>query len=134
MVDPSKSPSEVISAFLAAMAVGDYDSAMNYIASDCEYDNVPMGKVYGPEGVRATLEPFFAPTLENELIVLRQVIDGPVVVMERLDRHRLLDGWVELPVMGVWEVRGGQITLWRDYFDLATLMNAWPAAVAGTPS
>lgn len=134
MVDLSKSPSEVISAFLAAMAVGDYDTAMNYIASDCEYDNVPMGKVYGPEGVRATLEPFFAPTLENELIVLRQVIDGPVVVMERLDRHRLPDGWVELPVMGVWEVRGGQITLWRDYFDLATLLKAWPTAVAGTPS
>ena len=28
--------------------------------------------------------------------------------------------------IGVFEVTDGKITLWRDYFDLATLMKEWP--------
>jgi len=88
-----------------------------------------MPRVYGPAGVRAVLEPFFAPTLENEFVILREAAAGPVVFMERLDRHRLPSGWVELPVTGVQEVHDGRITLWHDYFDsatLATLLKAWP--------
>ncbi|MFP5469010.1 MAG: limonene-1,2-epoxide hydrolase family protein [Alphaproteobacteria bacterium] len=26
--------------------------------------------------------------------------------------------WLELPVMGVFEIKDGKITKWRDYFDL----------------
>lgn len=87
---------------------------------------MPLAKVRGPAGVHAVLEPFFAPTLENEFVILRSVSEGPVVFTERLDRHRLEKGWIELPVTGVWEVRAGKITLWRDYFDAATLVRAWP--------
>jgi limonene-1,2-epoxide hydrolase len=118
----------VISAFMAAMAVKDYDKALRYVAPGCEYDNVPMGKVHGPEGVRAVLEPFFAPTIENEFIVLRSAENGPLVFLERLDRHLLDTGWVELPVTGVFEVHDGLITLYRDYFDLNTIMSKWPTA------
>jgi limonene-1,2-epoxide hydrolase len=42
-------------------------------------------------------------------------------VLERLDRHRLGDKWIELPVTGVFEVQGGLITYWRDYFDYPTI-------------
>jgi limonene-1,2-epoxide hydrolase len=40
---------------------------------------------------------------------------------ERVDRfHMKADGrWVEAPVMGVFELEGGKIKAWRDYFDLA---------------
>ena len=47
--------------------------------------------------------------------------------MERLDRHRLAGGRVELPVTGVWEVHDGRITLWHDYFDAPTILSVWPA-------
>lgn len=123
-------PMETVQAFMAAMETKDYDSALRYIAPDCEYDNVPMGKVTGPEGVRAVLEPFFAPVIENKFIVHRAVADGPVVFMERLDRHLLETGWVELPVTGVFEVHDGLITLYRDYFDLNTIMSKWPQPAA----
>jgi limonene-1,2-epoxide hydrolase len=33
---------------------------------------------------------------------------------------------VELPVTGIFEVENGKITLYRDYFDLATIMSKWP--------
>ena len=114
-------PIEVIRAFMGLMQDLDYDKAMTLVADDCEYVNVPMGAVSGPAGIRSVLEPFFAPTLENEWIIKATATDGPVVFMERLDRHRLPNGWAELPVTGVFEVHDGRITSWRDYFDLATI-------------
>jgi limonene-1,2-epoxide hydrolase len=124
----TQSPLETVQAFMDAMAVKDYDNGLALVADDCEYENMPLGKVHGPAGVRSVLEPFFAPTLENIFVILHAVADGPVVVLERLDRHRLADRWVELPVTGVFEVHDGRITLWRDYFDAATIMKEWPAA------
>ena len=126
----SSTPRDIVHAFLAAMATKDYDTALPYIAAGCEYDNGPLGKVHGPAGVRSVLEPFFAPTLENEFLIRREVAQGALVFGERLDRHRLETGWVELPVTGVWEVHDGLITLWHDYFDVATIVNAWPAPPA----
>jgi limonene-1,2-epoxide hydrolase len=79
-----------------------------------------IGTVRGHAAVREVLEPFFAPIHENEFVILRRASDGPVVFVERLDRHRLDHGWRELPVVGVMEVHDGKITVWRDYFDLGT--------------
>lgn len=118
---------DVVTAFLKAMEAMDYDAGCKLISPDCEYTNLPMGTAKGPQGVRATLEPFFAPTLSNQFVVLRRVVDGDLVVIERLDRHQLgPDRWAELPVTGVFEVRDGLIAVWREYFDLATLFRQWP--------
>ncbi len=129
MPNPPKSPLDVVKAFLAAMEVKDYDSGLKFIADGCEYDNTPaaLPRVHRPAGVRAVLEPFFAPTLENDLKILRTATDGPVVFLQRLDRHRLADKWVELPVTGVFEVHDGKITVWHDYFDGPTIFEVWPA-------
>ena len=128
MTDTPTAPFDVVKAFLNAAAIKDYAAALPYLAADCDYINPPpLGAVRGREAVRAILEPFFAPTLENDLKILRAAVDGSVVMTERLDRHRLADKWVELPVTGVFEVQGGQITYWRDYFDAATILSVWPA-------
>jgi len=91
--------------------------------------NGPMGTVRGPAGVRAMLEPFFAPMLENQFLIRREVTSGPIVFMERLDRHLLPTGWVELPVTGVYEVHNGRITVWHDYFDAQTIQSQLATAV-----
>jgi len=122
----TRTPIEIVKAFNAAMAIKDYDAALKHVSADCEYTNIPMSSVRGPEGMRSVLEPFFAPTLENQLIVIREAAVGPLVFLERLDRHRLATGWVELPVTGVYEVHDGLITVYRDYFDLATIRSKWP--------
>lgn len=122
----AKTPVEIVTTFLDAMARKDYEAGLKFVADDCEYENLPMGKVTGPAGVRSVLEPFFGRVLENDLQVLRQASQGSTVFLERLDRHRLADRWIELPVTGVFEVRDGKITIWRDYFDLATLTQRWP--------
>ena len=122
-------PIATVKAFMKAMEPLDYDTALQFVADDCAYTNPPpIGTVTGPAGIRAVLEPFFAPTLENEFRIVRELASGPLVMLERLDRHRLADKWVELPVTGVYEVHEGRITYWRDYFDAATILSQWPAA------
>jgi len=116
-----------VHAFLNAVKAFDYDAAMTLIAEHCDYENMPLGKVTGPAGVRGVLEPFFSPTIANEFIILRELTDGNRVFLERLDRHQLEAGWVELPVAGIFEVENGQITVWHDYFDAATILSKWPA-------
>jgi limonene-1,2-epoxide hydrolase len=122
----SLTPAETARAFLKAMEPLDYDRALQLVAEDCEYRNVPIATVNGHAGIRAVLEPFFAPTRQNEFRVLREVSVGSIVVLERLDRHLLPSGWVELPVVGIFEIRNGLISLWHDYFDAATLLKSWP--------
>jgi len=130
MPDTVKSPLEVVRTFNAAMEKKDFDNGLKYVADNCEYVNGPMGTMYGPAGVRAMLEPFFTPVLEQTFIIKREVASGPVVFMERLDRHLMPTGWIELPVTGVYEVHDGRITLWHEYFDLATIQNQMAAAAS----
>jgi limonene-1,2-epoxide hydrolase len=120
---------ETVRAFLKDMERLDFAAGAKHLAPDCEYTNPPpIGTVRGPEAMRAVLEPFFAPVLENEFRLLREAASGSQVFIERLDRHRLADKWVELPVTGVFELRGGRIVYWRDYFDAHTILSQWPAA------
>lgn len=121
---------EIITAMTKAMAVKDYDAALPWFTDDCEYTNLPMGSVTGPAGVRQVLEPFFAPTIANELRILRSAVDGDIAFVERLDRHLIDTGWVELPVTGVFVFRDGKIAVWREYFDLGTIVRQWPALAA----
>lgn len=120
MTDQTMPPIETVKAFLDAFALMDFDQALDHLAADCEYTNIPMGSVHGHDGVRSVLEPFFAPIHENEFVILRTAESGPVVFAERLDKHRLDHGWRNLEVNSVFEVHDGLITVWRDYFDLAT--------------
>ena len=46
------------------------------------------------------------------------------MIAERLDRTRVGERNVDLPCCGVFEMSGGKIRVWRDYFDLATCTKA----------
>ena len=126
------SPLETVKGFLKDMEALDYGAPARWMSADCDYLNPPpLPPVRGPEAVRGLLEPFFAPVEENVFQVLREAENGGQVLIERLDRHRLGDRWVELPVTGLFQVEGGKITYWRDYFDAATILSQWPASAGG---
>lgn len=110
-----------VDAFLAAICAGDLDAALTMVSDDVVYDNVPIGPVQGPEGIRQVLGGFLASATGIDWVVHRQVGDATTVMNERTDRFELGGEWRELPVMGVFEVHDGAITLWRDYFDMAAL-------------
>jgi len=108
----------LVAEFIAAVERGNIDAALGYLAPDCEYDNVPMSKAIGHEQIRATLSMFVGPDNPAEFKVLRQAATGNIVMNERVDRLKIGGKDVEVPVVGVWEVSGDKITLWRDYFDM----------------
>jgi limonene-1,2-epoxide hydrolase len=109
---------QIVDAFIAAIGRKDVDAALELVADDLEYDNVPMPTIHGKEDTRAFLGPFVTGSDEVEFVVHRQVADGDTVFNERTDRFRSGDKVIEIKVVGVWVVRDGLISLWRDYFDL----------------
>ena len=108
----------LVAGFIAAVERGDIDTALGYLAPDCEYDNVPMSKAIGHEQIRATLSMFVGPDSPAEFKVLRQAATGNIVMNERVDRMKVAGKDVEVAVVGVWEISGDKIVLWRDYFDM----------------
>ena len=115
------SPGEVVSAFISAVEAKDIDAALDFLADDVSYENVPMSPISGKPTVRAVLSGFLAAATDVEWVVTRQLESGSVVVNERLDRFQIGSGWLELPVAGFFEVTAdGLISLWRDYFDMGS--------------
>jgi limonene-1,2-epoxide hydrolase len=94
----------------------------DYFTSDCLYENVGLSKTTGPAEAIAFVEsfasrmPFHTFTVE----MLRIIEEGPIVMTERIDHFHDQSGKVffSIPVMGVFELRGEKICLWRDYADL----------------
>jgi limonene-1,2-epoxide hydrolase len=109
---------EVVGAFIAAVESKDVAGALALVTDDIEYDNVPMPTAHGREETGAFLEQFGAMADEIQFVVHRQLADGDTVMNERTDRFRVGGRWLEIKVAGVFVVAGGQISLWRDYFDL----------------
>jgi len=115
-------PEETVDQFIARIVAKDLDGACELVSDDLEYDNVPMGKNLGPDGLKAFLAPLVDGVDEVEFVVHRQTATGNVVMNERTDRFKVGEAWMDLPVTGVFEVNdAGRIVLWRDYFDLATM-------------
>jgi limonene-1,2-epoxide hydrolase len=113
-------PEETVDEFIRRVVSMDLDGACELVADDVEYDNVPIGKVHGPDGIKSVLGPMVGGLDGAEWVVHRQVASGDLVFNERTDRFGIGDRWMDLPVAGVFEVRDGKIVLWRDYFDMQT--------------
>lgn len=122
-------PDQIVTEFIGACTRNDMDAACAYLADDVVYDNVPIGAMTGPAAVASTLGPFNATFDEIDWVIHHQVATGTaaegVVLNERADRFRRGDTWVQLDVAGVFEIRDGRITLWRDYFDIAAFQRAF---------
>jgi limonene-1,2-epoxide hydrolase len=124
---------EVVAAFIAAVERKDIDAAVAMLAADVSYENMPMQPIVGADQVRATLAAFLGAASEVDWPVRREMAVGDVVMNERLDRFKIGDGWLELPVAGVFEVNGdGLITLWRDYFDMNAYTSQLTALTSGS--
>lgn len=112
-------PSDTVTALIHACEARDLDAVCALVTDDIVYDNVPIGVVHGPEGVRSVLSGGVTQAATAiEWVVHRQVADGSTVMNERTDRFLVEGRWVEIPIAAVFEVRDGRVALWRDYFDL----------------
>jgi limonene-1,2-epoxide hydrolase len=120
-------PGETVTALIKANEARDIDALLAVVTDDIVYENVPMGVMNGTEEVRAMLAPFLAGAERVTWEVLEQVESGDTVMNERIDRFWLAgDHKIELRVAGVFKVRDGKVSVWRDYFDLAEFNTQMP--------
>ena len=115
---------EIITAFVAAWSRLDADELASYFTEDGCYHNMPVGPVAGRDNVRDMIAAFSADWTATQWDLLNIAGAGEVVIAERLDRTQAGEKSVDLPCTGVFEMEDGKIKVWRDYFDMATFMNA----------
>jgi limonene-1,2-epoxide hydrolase len=122
----SHTPDSLVREFISLLVSRDLAAAAAMVTDDFEYDNGPMGKTFGPEAIKNTLSGFFGMCTGIDWIILRQTSSGTLesgtVLNERDDRVEIHGRWTTLPVAGVFEIRDGKISLWRDYFDKQTII------------
>lgn len=116
----STEPERVVAEFCAAWKRRDIDELLGYLTEDAVYHNMPMAPVQGHDAIRAVFEFFVTPCEAIDWEVRHLAAVGNVVLTERVDRFTMNGKHIELPVSGVFELRGGKIAAWRDYFDMAT--------------
>ena len=116
--------SDIIREFVECWASLDADRLIEYFAEDGCYYNMPAQPVKGKNNVKVLISNFLASWTETQWEILNIVESGDVVICERLDRTKTTAGNVDLPCVGVFEMKDGKIKEWRDYFDMNTFVSA----------
>jgi limonene-1,2-epoxide hydrolase len=122
-VTSSPDNEQTVRRFCAAFSRRDIDELLEFFTDDAVYHNIPLEPAHGKDAIRTTLEAFVPGSPEIEFEMLHVASAGSVVFTERVDRMTFGGNKVTLPVAGVFELEGGRIKAWRDYFDLQQFMN-----------
>ncbi|WP_020673278.1 limonene-1,2-epoxide hydrolase family protein [Amycolatopsis nigrescens] len=117
---------QVVREFLAAMGPTPVDirSAVDrYLTDDCVWENPGSPVCRGKPEIFKLMPADFA-RLEVRFRHLATV--GDTVLAERVESMLRTDGTpiaLNLKVMAAFELRGGRICAWRDYFDITKLIS-----------
>jgi limonene-1,2-epoxide hydrolase len=111
------SPVPVVERFLEHLRCGDLDEAVALLAVDVVYENVGLPTVHGRERVRRLFGRAYDSGGGFDVVIHTICASGPSVLTERTDFLTFRKLHMEFWVCGRFDVRDGQIVLWRDYFD-----------------
>ncbi len=109
------------------------EMAKEWFTEDAVYENrCDKGPtVNGPDEIYAILDVYRGMCDRFEGKLLNIVEEGDVILLEREELTFLKNGeTVNLPVMDSFLMKDGKISVWREYWDLATLMDK---LLAGDP-
>ena len=122
---------DTVQAFLVALAEEDFDTVESLAAAELVWQNVGLPSLRGRARIMKLLRRGegrlgFAVKFHNI------AADGSTVLTERTDAIIIGPLRLQFWVCGRFEVRDGQVELWRDYFDFFEIMVKAPLrAVAG---
>jgi limonene-1,2-epoxide hydrolase len=126
------SPIEIVRRFLGHLAAGDVDSAVDMLGAEVEYVNVSTPAIRGRERVRRVLGAAMRMRGAGFEVYLHSVsADDSTVLTERTDVLIWGRLRVQIWVCGRFDVRAGEIVLWRDYFDWVNVTLAMLRALVG---
>lgn len=111
---------QLVRDFCEAWSRRDTDELLGFLTEDAVYHNMPMASVQGHDQIRNVFSLFVPPSEEILWELLNIASTGDLVLTERVDRFVMGGKKIELPVAGIFEIRDGKISAWRDYFDMGT--------------
>jgi limonene-1,2-epoxide hydrolase len=117
----------MIREFLAAWERRDTEHIVNAFTDDGVYHSVPLTPIVGKAAIREFVAGF-TDVPPGRLEIHHQVAVGDIVMNERTDYITLNGAPVVLPICGVFEIEGGRIKAWREYFDLSPVKAAFRTA------
>ncbi len=120
----------IVEAFWQALYARDFERIASFFAEDGHYEDVPAPDpgATGPENVVKRLKIGLEPIDRYEHALQRMVAEGDTVVTEHAETWHWHTGEsVTLPFVSIHVLADGKIALWRDYWDLQTLLGAAPA-------
>lgn len=124
----TNSNQEIVLDFLRACHDRDIGRMMSFFhPEDCTFHNIPWKPISGIEAIGEFLQNMLESSSEIDWQV-RHIAEtaGGAVLTERTDRFRFQGKPMAVPVMGIFELRDGKITAWRDYFDSAQVSAQMP--------
>jgi limonene-1,2-epoxide hydrolase len=116
---------KLVREFCKAWENPDWDALADYFTDDAVWHNIPFEPIRGKKGIRKVLETM-SEFGESNFELTNVAVNGNVVFTERVDRFNVKGKAVAVPVCGVFEVGGGKITGWRDYFDYNQMKTQLP--------
>ncbi len=111
------SPTRVVERFMDFLREGGADAAVGLLAVDVRYENVGLPTVHGRERVRRMFGRAYDGGAGFDVVIHTICANGASVLTERTDFLTFRKLHIQLWVCGRFDVRDGQIVLWRDYFD-----------------
>ncbi len=106
--------------FLLLWEQRDVERLVAACTEDAVWHHRPLPPAVGRDGIREFARQFVE-VPGGPYAILRQVADDDLVMNERLDRVTFGGELAELRSCGVFEIEGGRIKAWRDYFDTGSL-------------
>ncbi len=110
--------------FLAAWEHRETAFIVDSFTEDAVYHSIPLSPIIGKEAI-ARFVAGFADVPPGRLVIHHQIASGDVVMNERTDYIVINRRPVTLPICGVFELEGGRIKAWREYFDLGPAKAAY---------
>ena len=114
-----QSATEVVESFLRALERFDVDAAEALLHPDVTYQNVPLPPARGKQATVKQLRLLEKYCSGFQARTHNIAANGDTVLTERTDVLEVGRFSAEFWVCGTFEVRDGQVVLWRDYFDYA---------------
>lgn len=116
-----QSPETVVRAFLEALERLDIDAASGLVSDDIVYVNKGLPPVRGRSQFERAIGFLGKHCDDFEARINHLAVDGDIVLTERVDLLGKGDFRPEFWVCGTFEVRDGEIVLWRDHFDFVNV-------------
>jgi limonene-1,2-epoxide hydrolase len=121
---------EIVEAFFAAIYRLDFDAAVDLMADDASYHDLPLptDPTVGKEAIRRKLDFMIAGGVSGMDYEIRHILGGDeVVLVERSETWHFPSGArPTLRVMCAIELVDGRIAAWREYWNNDELMSQMP--------